>query len=97
MAETVSIQDGTDQNQANVPFGNGRPGVSRESNSAMLMCVCVQRHCKRIYILQNLRVYMFLCAYRDTERERETTMIYIYIHILYVTCVCDVVVCIYCG
>ena len=40
LALTVSIQDGTDQNQANVPFGNGRPGVSRESNSAMLMCVC---------------------------------------------------------
>ena len=95
MAETVSIQDGTDQNQANVPFGNGRPGVSRESNSAMLMCVCAQRHCKRIYILQNLRVYMFLCAYRD--RERETTMIYIYTYIICDMCACDVVVCIYCG
>jgi hypothetical protein len=82
VAETVSIQDGTDQNQANVPFGNGRPGVSRELNSAMLMCVCVQRHCKRIYILQNLRVYLVLCAYRDTESERDYNDIYIYTYII---------------
>ena len=83
MAETVSIQDGTDQNQANVPFGNGRPGVSRELNSAMLMCVCVCKGIARGYI--SCRTCVCICSYvpTETQRERETTMIYIYIYIYY--------------
>ena len=69
VAETVSIQDGTDQNQANVPFGNGRPGVSRESNSAMLMCVCVRKGIARGYI--SCRTCVCICSYVPTETERE--------------------------
>ena len=70
MAETVSIQDGTDQNQANVPFGNGRPGVSRESNSAMLMCVCVCAKALQedIYPAELACVYVPMCLQRQRER-----------------------------
>jgi hypothetical protein len=60
-------------------------------------CVCVCKGIARGYI--SCRTCVCICSYvpTETQRERETTMIYIYIHILYVTCVCDVVVCIYCG
>ena len=83
VAETVSIQDGTDQNQANVPFGNGRPGVSRESNSAMLMCVCAKALQEDIYPAELACVYVPMCLQRHRERDYND----IYIHILYVTCV----------
>jgi hypothetical protein len=85
VAETVSIQDGTDQNQANVPFGNGRPGVSRELNSAMLMCVCAKALQEDIYPAELACVYVPMCLQR--HRERDYNDIYIYTYIICDMCV----------
>ena len=65
-AETVSIQDRTDQHQANVPFGNG-PGMGRESNPSMLMCV--QGRCKRNPAELSC-VYVPMCLQKERAGER---------------------------